>query len=81
MREFLQQLAARHGLSTAALFEAWAERAAIRQHLAGFSPRAAELFAVGDVEQMYAIGLHCSESLQRWVKGGQRSTSVRTGAP
>jgi len=72
MREFLQQLAARHGLSAAALFEAWAERAAIRQHLAGFGLRAAELFAIGDVEQMYKIGLHCPESLQRWVKGGDR---------
>ena len=73
MRAFMMELAARHGLSAVSLIEAWAERAAIRQHLAGFSPRAAELFAVGDVEQMYAIGLHCPESLRRWVAGGDRA--------
>jgi hypothetical protein len=81
MREFLQQLSARHGLSAPVLFEAWAERVAIRQYLAGFSPRAAELFAIGDIEQMYAIGLHCPESLQRWVKGGQRSSPARSVTP
>ena len=77
MLEFMTQLAVRHGLNSSVLFEAWAERAAIRQHLAGFSPRAAELFAVGDVEQMYGIGLHCPESVKRWIAGGQRSRPAK----
>jgi hypothetical protein len=72
MRDFMRELAARHGLQADALIDAWCERAAIREHLAGFGRCAAELFAVGDVEQMYGIGLHCSASVQRWVKGGKR---------
>jgi len=77
MRAVLQQLAARHGLSASVLFEAWAERAAIRQYLAGFTQRGAELWALGDVEQMYAIGLHCPKSLMRWIAGGQRSRPTK----
>jgi len=48
---------------------------AIRVYLAGFTRRTAELFAVGDVEQMFQIGLHCPVSRQRWVAGGERRSS------
>jgi hypothetical protein len=75
--EFLRALAGRHGVDADALIEAWAERAAVRENLAGFARRTAELFAVGDVEQMYNIGLHCPESLRRWVAGGARQSSPR----
>lgn len=68
----LRELAVRHGLNADELIEAWGERAAIRQRLAGFSQRAADVFALGDVEQMYRIGLHCPESRRRWIAGGDR---------
>jgi hypothetical protein len=77
MQGFLHELAARHGIKADVLIEAWEERASVREHLAGFSRRGAELFAVGDVEQMYKIGLHCPESLKRWVKGGDRHNPSR----
>jgi hypothetical protein len=48
MQRFLHELAARHGVTAEDLIEAWNERAAIREHLAGFTRRAAEVFAVGD---------------------------------
>jgi hypothetical protein len=76
-RECMRELAARHGLNADDLVEAWSERAAIREHLAGFSRRAAEVFAIGDVERMYRIGLHCPETLRRWAAGGERSTPRR----
>ncbi len=66
-REVMVQLAARHQLNEGDLIEAWSERAAIREHVAGFSRRAAELWAVGDVEAMYQIGVHCPESIRRWT--------------
>jgi hypothetical protein len=75
-RECVRELAVRHGLDAEALVEAWGERAAAREHLAGYRRGAAELFAVGDVERMYQIGLHCPETLRRWVVGGNR---VRPG--
>lgn len=68
----MRELAARHGLDADELIEAWGERAAIREHLAQFGRRAAELFAIGDVERMYRIGLHCPETIQRWMAGGDR---------
>jgi hypothetical protein len=77
MQRFLHELAARHGIKAEDLIQAWHERAAIREHLAGFGRLAAELFAVGDVERMYAIGLHCPESLKRWVAGGDRHNPPR----
>lgn len=52
-RECMRELAARHGLDADALIEAWVERAALREHLAQFDQRAAEVFAIGDVERMY----------------------------
>jgi hypothetical protein len=76
-RECMRELAARHGLNADDLVEAWSERAAIREHLAGFSRRAAEVFAIGDVERMYRIGLHCPETLRRWAAGGERSNPRR----
>lgn len=66
------ELAVRHGLSAAVLVEAWGERAAIRQHVGGFSPAAAEVWAIGDVEQEYQIGLHCPETRRRMMAGGAR---------
>lgn len=74
--ECMRDLAARHDLDADELIEAWRERVAIRVYLAGFSRCAAELFAIGDVERMYQIGLHCPETLRRWLRGGVR---VRTG--
>lgn len=71
----MRGLAARHKLDAEALIEAWCERVAIRVYLAGFTRRTAELFAVGDVEQMFQIGLHCPVSRQRWVAGGERRSS------
>ena len=74
----MRALAVRHELDADALVEAWSERAAVREYLAGFGRNAAELFAVGDVEQMYQIGLHCPASLRSWVAGGERSSVVTT---
>jgi hypothetical protein len=68
----MRELATRHGLDADALTEAWSERAAIREYLAGFGRRAAEVFAIGDVERMHQIGLHCPETRQRWAVGGKR---------
>lgn len=73
-------LATRHGIDADTLVEAWGERAAVREYMAGFGRRAAELFAVGDVEQMYKIGLHCPASLRRWVAGGERQSKASPGA-
>lgn len=68
----MRELATRHGLDADELIESWSARAAIREYLAGFSRRAAELFAIGDVERMYQIGLHCPTTLLRWTAGGER---------
>jgi hypothetical protein len=68
----VRALAACHGLGADELIEAWSERAALLEHLAGFRRQTAELFAVGDVEQMYQIGLHCPEARRRWLAGGDR---------
>ena len=73
--ECMRNLARRHDLDADELLEALDERAAIREYLAGFSRPGAELFAVGDVERMYQIGLHCPETRRRWTSGGDR---VRT---
>jgi len=75
-RECMRDLAARHGLDADGLIEAWGERAALREYLAGFGRRTSELFAIGDVERLYQIGLHCPETRRRWTAGGDR---VRTG--
>ncbi len=74
---YMRGLAARHALDADVLIAAWHERAAIRQYLGGFSRRAAELFAVGDVEQMYQIGLHDPVSVARWIAGGERNRMHR----
>jgi hypothetical protein len=74
------ELATRHGLSADELTAAWSERAAIRQHLAGFSQPAAELWAVGDVEQMYQIGLHCPQTRRSMLAGGVRKRPTK-GTP
>lgn len=68
----MNELAARHGLDQNALIEAWSERAAIRELLGRFSRRAAETFAIGDVEAMFSIGLHCPETQRRMASGGDR---------
>lgn len=68
----MKELATRHRVDADALLEAWGERAAIREYLAGFGRCAAELFAVGDVEQMHQIGLHRRACQRRWLAGGQR---------
>lgn len=68
----VRDLAARHGLNADVLIGAWAERAAIREALAGFGRRAAEAFAIGDVERMHGIGLHCPDTRRRWTSGGDR---------
>jgi hypothetical protein len=78
--EVMRQLAARHRLDADELIEAWNERAAIRQFLAGFRRSTAELWAVGDVERMYQIGLHCPETRQRWLRGGDRVRPGRSAA-
>lgn len=49
-------------------------------YIAGFGRGAAELFAIGDVEQMYRIGLHCPETLKRWAAGGDRRRPRRRAA-
>jgi hypothetical protein len=71
----VRELATRHGLNVDELIEAWGERAAIRQSLAGFGRRTAEVFAIGDVERMYAIGMHCPETRRRWTGGGDRGST------
>ena len=72
----IHELAARHELDPDELIEAWEERAAIIEYLAGGTRRAAELWAIGEVERMYQIGLHDPEARRRWAAGGQR---VRRG--
>lgn len=74
----MRELAKRYKLDADELIEAWSERAAIREYSAGFSRHAAEVFAIGDVERMYQIGLHCPETLRRWTAGGDR---IRPGSP
>lgn len=64
---FMRSLAKRHGLDAELLIEVWEDRAAAREYHGGFRRQAAELFAIGDVEQLYSIGLHCPESLRRWT--------------
>lgn len=72
------QLAARHNLDASELIEAWGERSAMRQYLAGFSRSAADLWAIGDVEQMYQIGLHCPDTRRILLVGGyRRRTAIR----
>lgn len=73
----MRELAARHEIDADELTEAWVERAAVREHLAGFSRRAAEVFAIGDVEKMYQIGLHCPETRRRWAAGGDRVSPAK----
>lgn len=72
------ELAVRHRLDAAELVEAWSERAAILQYLAGFSRQVAELWAIGDVERQYQIGLHCPETRRSMLAGGMRK---RPGTP
>jgi len=79
-REVMGELAARHQLDAAELIEAWSERAAMRQYLAGFRRATAELWAIGNVERMYRIGLHCPETRQRWTAGGRRVRPGRRAA-
>jgi len=79
-RECMRELAARHQLDADELIEAWSERAAMRQYLAGFRRTTAELWAIGDVERMYQIGLHCPETLRRWLRGGNRVRPGRSAA-
>jgi len=74
--EVLRELAKRHGINADELTEAWSERAAIRTYLGGLRRSTAELFALGDVEAMYQIGLHCPETRQRWLDGGERRMPV-----
>jgi hypothetical protein len=80
-RQVIVELAARHGLDVDELIEAWAERAAIREYLAGFDRRGADLWAIGDVETMYAIGLHCPETRRQMIEGGQRVLHRRSRHP
>ena len=74
----LRDLAVRHGLDADVLIEAWGEQAATRELSAGFRRPTAELFAIGDVERMYRIGLHCPETIRRWtavaIAGRRRPT-------
>jgi hypothetical protein len=79
-RACMRDLAARHRIDADELTEAWSERAAIREYLAGFGRRTAELFAIGDVERMYQIGLHCPETRRRWTAGGDRVQPGRSAA-
>jgi hypothetical protein len=76
----MRDLAARHGLDADELIEAWGERAALREYLAGVRRRTAELFAIGDVERAYRIGLHCPETRRRWATGGERVQPGRSAA-
>ena len=71
-RAVMLELAARHRRDADELIEAWAERAAIREYLGGFTRRAAETWAIGDVEAMFQIGLHCPEAKRRMLAGGDR---------
>lgn len=75
-RECMTELAARHRLDPGELIEAWNERAAILQYTAGFQRSTAELWAIGDIEQQYQIGLHCPVTLRIMLEGGDR---VRRG--
>ena len=77
----MTELAARHRIPSAVLIEAWSERAAIREDLAGFSRRSAEAWAIGDVESMFKIGLHCPVTLQQMMIGGQRSRPTQRLLP
>lgn len=72
-RAVILELAARHGLAADPLLEDWEEHAAIRQYLAGFMRQAAEHAAIGDVEAMHQIGLHCPETRRRATAGGDRT--------
>jgi hypothetical protein len=74
--QIMRELAARHGIPAEVLIEEWNERAAIREYLAGFTRAGAELWAIGDVERIYQIGLHCPETRRRWAAGGRRSRMV-----
>lgn len=71
-RACMVELATRHSLNPERLVEDWVERAAIREYLGGFSRQGSELWAIGDVERQYQIGLHCPASLKRWIAGGVR---------
>ncbi len=70
----MHELAVRHQLDAEELIEAWEERAAILEILSGCRRQTAELWAIGDVERQYRIGLHDPESLRRWTAGGDRIT-------
>ncbi len=69
----MHELAVRHQLDAEELIEAWEERAAILEY-GGVRRATADLWAIGDVERMYRIGLHDPESLRRWTAGGPRIT-------
>lgn len=73
---FVSQLAARHRLDAEVLIQDWEERAAIRQYLAGFTRHTAEVWAIGDVERTYQIGLHCPETQRIMLAGGIRTRPV-----
>lgn len=76
-RQCVIELAARHHLDADELLEAWSERAAILEHLGGFSRQLAELWAIGDIERQYQIGLHCPWTLQSMLAGGVRTRPER----
>lgn len=78
--DVMRQLAARHRLDAEELIEAWLERVAMRQFLAGFGHGAAELWAIGDVERQYQIGLHCPETRRLMLAGGRRLRPGRSAA-
>lgn len=83
MSQVIVELATRHGINSDGLqelLEAWAERAAIHEYLAGFDRRVAEVWAVSDVEQMYSIGLQCPETRQQMLSGGRRSRPSPRGS-
>lgn len=68
----MRDLASRHRRDPDELIEAWEERAAIREYLGRFGRQAAEVWAIGDVEQMFGLGLHDPAARARWRAGGQR---------
>lgn len=67
------ELAARHDLDADELVEAWSERAAMVQFLAGDTRRGAELEALRMIERQFRIGLHCPEYQRRAIAGGDRA--------
>lgn len=81
-RQVMRELAARHSVNADDPIEDWEERAAIREYLGGFGRGAAETFAIGDVEAMHQIGLHCPETKRAMAAGGdRRRPAPRVGEP